>query len=669
MIEFAQPFALWSGLAIALPILAHLAYRRIANKLLFPSLRFMRSSSIPRSGRRKPSDLWILLLRILIFVLITLLLADPYWREKEFVSPQSPGISEHIFLLDSTPSMQGWGAWEEAKAGIRSRIENEPDGSFGFISFIDGEIREFKIGTPKAEILSLLEVIQPHYSPHGLQALIKRAPQLFSEESTNRKILIFSDFQKSSWQEIGADFGNSGISLELCPVGHGAGPWKERSGNYAIIDSRVVPGGNNQVRVWSALRSFDENRTDLNVTIIAGGEIRESSEVSLPPMGTAQVQFVLPANDFAQAVISIADQDQYLLDNNQSLWILPPLPRTFGFWQRLNGEGDDQLEAQFLRAAMESAGDGVWNRWRENNERAKEMRIGAAEKNLDLLLILGLSGWFDDEGLAPTLLSFLKGGGKVFISPPGDSHVLMNKALKQSGLIDFTFAGMNRTAFGIDPYRIEVLPEDSKLQQVFIGDSVRDLYLAQIRQFINVEEENAVDVPLYDRTGRPLVLTQSFPKGGKLVFFTFRMLPHWTDLPMRNSFLPLLIELCELNQKDDELGGTIRLEAGDTKELSGTFFDSKEMGLFQVGEQRIEVVHPLIESMPEVINEKDLFDALSGGYTSTASLNSEKVEPGAESAQSLWLWFALGAAILLTVEMILSAPSRPAFTSEEVVGG
>ena len=36
--------------------------------------------------------------------------------------------------------------------------------------------------------------------------------------------------------------------------------------------------------------------------------------------------------------------------------------------------------------------------------------------------------------------------------------------------------------------------------------------------------------------------------------------------------------------------------------------------------------------MPEVINEKDLFDALSGGYTSAASLNSEKVEPEAESA-------------------------------------
>ena len=44
MIEFAQPFALWTGLAVGLPILAHLAYRQVAEKLPFSSLRFLRPS-------------------------------------------------------------------------------------------------------------------------------------------------------------------------------------------------------------------------------------------------------------------------------------------------------------------------------------------------------------------------------------------------------------------------------------------------------------------------------------------------------------------------------------------------------------------------------------------------------------------------------------------------
>ena len=34
----------------------------------------------------------------------------------------------------------------------------------------------------------------------------------------------------------------------------------------------------------------------------------------------------------------------------------------------------------------------------------------------------------------------------------------MNKVLKESGIIDFTFGGMNRTAFRMEPYRFEVLP-------------------------------------------------------------------------------------------------------------------------------------------------------------------------------------------------------------------
>ena len=44
------------------------------------------------------------------------------------------------------------------------------------------------------------------------------------------------------------------------------------------------------------------------------------------------------------------------------------------------------LEAQFLRAAMESAGDGAWDRWREDDEKVKEMRMGSDRVSLDLLL-------------------------------------------------------------------------------------------------------------------------------------------------------------------------------------------------------------------------------------------------------------------------------------------
>ena len=474
------------------------------------------------------------------------------------------------------------------------------------------------------ELLAVLEELKPQYSQVDLQGLVTRTSELFSSNADYKKIVVFSDFQKSSWQEISGSFAKFAIELELYPVGHGSELWSDRSGNFSIIDARVAPGGDEKVRIWSVVRNFNESRSDLNVSILAGGMVRETVPVNLPPQGTEQVQFILPSKDFAQATISIEGTDQYTVDNNRSLWILPPLPRKFGFWQRSSEDEPDFLEAQFLRAAMESAGDGAWDRWREDDEKAKEMRMVPDRASLDLLLVLGLSGWFEKEGLAPSLLDHLEKGGKAIITPPADSHVLMNKVLKESGIIDFTFGGMNRTAFRMEPYRFEVLPVDSKLNQVFLGDSVRDLYLSQILQFINVDGVNDLNVPLQDRSGRPLILSKSFPNGGRLVFFTFRILPEWTDLPMRNSFLPLLIELCDLNQRSESIAGTLRLEAGNHPEWSDHSLETRQIGLFQVGEQRIEVVHPLIESMPEVMGKNELHEALTGVHF--ASLESSQVK-------------------------------------------
>ena len=141
---------------------------------------------------------------------------------------------------------------------------------------------------------------------------------------------------------------------------------------------------------------------------------------------------------------------------------------------------------------------------------------------------------------APSLLDHLEKGGKAIITPPADSHVLMNKVLKESGIIDFTFGGMNRTAFRMEPYRFEVLPVDSKLNQVFLGDSVRDLYLSQILQFINVDGVNDLNVPLQDRSGRPLILSKSFPNGGRLVLL-FVFYPNGRIYPCVIPFFPYLL--------------------------------------------------------------------------------------------------------------------------------
>ena len=109
MLEFAQPAAFWTALAISLPIIAHMAYRRVTRKFAFSSLRFIRPSRMPRTGKKKPSDLFLLFLRVMFFVTLTILLADPYWiSASEDSAPKKR--TEILLAIDLSPSMQGWGS-------------------------------------------------------------------------------------------------------------------------------------------------------------------------------------------------------------------------------------------------------------------------------------------------------------------------------------------------------------------------------------------------------------------------------------------------------------------------------------------------------------------------------------------------------------------------------
>ena len=657
MIEFAQPLALWTGLLIGLPILAHLAFRRIAHKIPFSSLRFLRTSTIPRSGRKKPSDLMLLLLRVLFFVCLTLILSDPYWQEPNPLDLNPQGESEYLFVIDTTPSMAGWGAWEEAISLIQSRMSEERNVRYGLLASQGGRLVTLPTGSAEQDLQATLRQLSCQPSAGSLQPILDQAPLLFSPKNTSKKIVLVSDFQKSSWQEVAGRFSASGIDVELLPVGHGDSPWQTRTGNRAIVDSRVASGGEDKIRVWAALRNWDDAKVDLNVSLVAGGQVRQTVEANLPPLGSTQVQFTLPSKDFAQATIRLDEEDAYSWDNNQSLWVLPPLPRAFGFWMRPEGEPTDLLEQQFLQAAMESTGDGEWNTWVENKQRASDLKNEDASKPLDFLMVLGLSGWFEDEGLAPALSQYVSKGGKVLVTPPNDAHVRMNRALKDGNLIDFTFGGMNRTAFRMEPYRIDVLEKNSRLNTVFSGDSVRDLYLTEIRQFITLNDPLDLDVPLRDRLGRPLVVIRSYPGGGKLVFSSFRMVPQWTDLPMRNSFLPLLAELCGVRERVQQNGGVLRVDSGSLNGMSSSDFTFSSYGLLQQGDQRIEVVHPLVESFPEVMDPNDVIDALTGAHLPSSSLRLDNEELVSDQPQPLWQWFALAAFFFLLLETILSAPS------------
>ena len=123
-----------------------------------------------------------------------------------------------------------------------------------------------------------------------------------------------------------------------------------------------------------------------------------------------------------------------------------------------------------------------------------------------------------------------------------------------------------------------------------------------------------------------------------------------------------------MNQRNESSAGTLRLEAGNHPKWSDHSLETRQIGLFQVGEQRIEVVHPLVESMPEVMSKNELHEALTGVHFAEFSKPDKSVLESTNK-KSLWLWFASSAALLLIIEMILSSPFKLSNHQEEVASG
>ena len=662
MIEFGQPAALWTGLAIGLPILAHMAYRRITERHAFPSLRFITASQIPRTGRKTPTDLALLLLRILLFLAIMLLLADPYWSGTK-LPDQGVNGKELLIAVDTSPSMGGWNGMNQAKE-IASAMIQQAEGKAGLISFGKSSLEEWSVGDKPETLLDAVSGLSHGWRRGDAQVLATQVARLFGENSSQKKLAVISDFQRSDWQSVNLNLQAQGVEVEMIRVGAG-NETMSRFDNRSIVESKVVPAGPGKVRIWAVVRNWSENKATDLLQLVVGGEVQEEQNITIAALSSKQAQFIVPSSEVSQALIRLVNEDPMQLDNQRTVWLKAPPPKHFGFWHNTTTDESTDNEKNFLRTAVESAGDSGWNRWEESEDNANELRMANDDSKLELLMVLGLGNWFEEEGLAESLTSYLNGGGVAVVTP---AEIFSETAsiIRNYEWLNFSFVRVEGGASRVrNPFRIGALEENSKLADVFSGKAGRDLYLTSFRKFgILKQVDQATVIPMKDREGRPLALVKSFSSGGKLVFFPFRMNTSWSDLPLRTSFLPLLMELTKKNKTEDKSWPI--LEPGEQLGVGENQFLAEKPGVFRHAGKWLEIVFPIAESTPDTLLEDEI-KMMTGGLENPSNDVREKVSSSVnEERNSLWLWFAILVASLLTIEMIWSRPHASAENKEGV---
>lgn len=638
MLSFGAPMFLAGLAGLLAPLLIHLINKERATPLRFPSVRYISRSALPQTGRRSPKDWLLLLLRMLMFAAIVIALAQPRWVDPEGAAVATEEASPPIvFVVDASASMRAEGAWERAEAIIDETLDSVSQSTpIGWVFFANGNIAT---QAPAAGQKPDLERITPALAEGNPATALREAVAMLPEEESARFVLI-SDFQASDWSRADWPALPKGSELSFEPV------FDEAPANVGIVSAEVFPAPGGHLRVIARVRNFSDSEVKAQLKLGA----LAAEDLTLTAGELRPVAFLIERDTPNAALLELTvddASDDYALDNEYHLWLDAPPPLKVGVILPANEEPQKILEADFVgRALMADA---------ETGHRSFELQPLTPELTLsngaepEIIYLAGAGGYLETEQLA-ALKTFVENGGTLLVTP-SQAGSRQQSRLRESGLTGNAYLSQpGRHGDRAVEYRIGDLNERSFLGRLFDEETARDLYLAEIFEYVKLRPGDDATVLIATEEGDPLWTEERLGKGLVLTS-AIGFDTQWSDLPLRNSFLPLLREaLADSTREQDTV---LRIHPGDRPG------DDKAWAYLEVDRTPVEVNVDRGESDFTMIPLGSLRAALgTGDLLVSASAQGDNTSEG----RNLWPWFALAALLFFILESAM-AGAKPAASS------
>jgi hypothetical protein len=636
---FAHPLFLFGALTAGIPVALHLMNRQLPRRLRFPSIRFLRTARLPREGRRRLRDLLILALRVLALICIAVALARP-----QRPAPQSAVGSgksrQAVIVLDASASMSGFGSAEHAVQEIQELLKGLPKTTrVGLLVSARETLLRLPLDTDRAALRRALADYAPTNEAGAHQNALREAAKMLTEPGG--LLVLASDFQRSDWHVTEA--------LSLPPETEvrflQAAP--EARTNSGIIDVDTVPLGADTKRVVVTVRNFAA-APDRRQVEIADAAAKQTRTVEVPPLQNRRVAFVVRQQ---QGELTVRlNPDDYPADDSFHAWAgsRPPMPILAVTSPEQEPASRDA--ALFLRKALEL-----------RDERSPvQFRVTDVEETFfftrklgdtRLIVVLGAGGNFQDAEYGK-IQEFLNNGG-VVLWTPGDSAPRTFQQLWRRGILRARFLGMAGEN-GSDIYGLGWVNPETALGRVFARPENTDLFLFPVRRYVRFEPPANATVWLRFLNGDPALIDA--PSGRGRVFAS--ALPFsvtWSDLPLTQSFLPLVRELAMAAVPPGY--GIRNIECGvpftDALAKDAKPLDTSRPRALVYGEQPVQINVSRRESILDQANLYDLNRQLTTGDPDslTAQLAGG---PTPAAADELWVWPAGLAALLVLCELLLA---------------
>jgi len=550
---FALPLA-------GLPVVLHLLFRRKSPVVLFPTLRFIKSS-VQRTAARKRVHRWLLLAcRMLLLALLIWAIAQP----AKILSAGwfGGGSTVAAVVIDTSYSMQyqppEGTLLSRAGATVQDLLRDElKDARVAIFRSQKAPADQPEQLLPATQVLAEWTEPTPQPAAAPLVDRIAAAREMLSKQTADQKwLIVLTDGQAREFPHPTGEADNlRTVWFDLHPdVVRSAGITK-----VAIEPRSVLAGLNATVPVTIAGRSGDAYAVTLNVTKPTGEPIAQLSPAmaNLDTAGLATVRFPyrLPAERWIVLDAAIPQGDEMPWDNRRPKLIeLPPRQRV----ALLPSQQPLQAE-KFIKLALDPS-EGRLAGW------PVELRPGTpgapipADTNC---VVTALSAW-PDLATATRLRDLARSGGTVvlFVQPGIEDSYAKVDAPTQAVLRDLLPSDPIAASRSSVPLRATITGEtqsdplmdgltDEKFQ---IGAIVVRRYvpfsssdqatsaLLRLARDAAGTTDSPTTAPASPSTGRGLLFRRTVGTGA---VYTIATLPdsQYSNLATHPIFLPLLVRM------------------------------------------------------------------------------------------------------------------------------
>jgi hypothetical protein len=565
------------ALAGGIPLAIHLLRRNNPRVVPWGAMQFLVAKTVQQRRRFQLERLLLLLLRIAIPVVLALCMARPVVSWLRGLAASGP--KSLVVLLDDSASMASGGlgqaGFERAVAVLQREFSELPRGSEVAVlplCFVENPLVDRTVNIARAA--GILEKSAAQFAAAQPEAAFEAASRQFAQmHHARRQVMLFSDFQKSNWQEERIPARKQALErlrgltppplLNWYDTG---GPGTENVAVERLDFSKLPVGAMQRLRFRATLRNFGGKvRADLTVRWKVDGVLQNASQLTLGVRESAQVVFEHTFIETGGHSVEVGiDPDAVRADDTLfaavevrpalSVLLLNGSPSA----EPLKGETDFLELALHALSSAQGQGAGLL-RTRNLGASALDAKVLAGQQVVVLANVQQLG-----ESQVRALEAFVEKGGGLLFFPgsrtdsrwanehlhrggkgllPAEMSALQTRSVELSGAL-----GGGGLGVGSEPVRHPVLDPFTHGGGALGDIRVHTWYslrpsagAAALAQSERAARSTATAV-LGLENGEPLFLESKFGSG-VVIQAAISCGPNWGNLPTRPAFVPLMQRL------------------------------------------------------------------------------------------------------------------------------